>query len=141
MEILFKEESYEIVGACFEVYKEKGNGFLEAVYQECLGIEFSMQGIPFSEQPKLSLRYKDRDLRQAYQPDFICFGKIVVEIKAVKRLTDEHRAQVINYLKATGMELGLLINFGHYPKIEHERFLNQRSHARKEILSRLSRVS
>ncbi len=141
MEILFKEESYKIIGACFEVYKEKGNGFLEAVYQECLGIEFSTQNIPFSEQPKLALKYKDHDLTQTYQPDFICFGKIIIEIKAVKRIADEHRAQIINYLKATGMELGLLINFGHYPKIKNERFLNQRSHTRKEILSPLSRVS
>ena len=123
--IVFREESYKIVGACFEVYKEKGNGFLEAVYQECLSIEFADQGIPFVEKPRVQLGYKGRELKQEYQPDFLCFGKIIVEIKAVKRLTDEHRAQVINYLKATGKELGLLVNFGHYPKIEYERFVNQ----------------
>lgn len=127
MEIIFKKESYSIVGACFEVYKEKGNGFLEAVYQECLTLEFSDVNIPFVAQPKLGLEYKGRNLKQTYQPDFICFDKIVVEIKAVKTLRDEHRAQVINYLKATGKQLGLLINFGHYPKIEHERFVNQLS--------------
>jgi GxxExxY protein len=134
-EIVFKEESYRIMGACFEVYKEKGNGFLEAVYQECLAIEFTDQGIPFAEHPKLRLGYKGRDLRQTYEPDFLCFDRIVVELKAVKVLADEHRAQVINYLKATGMQLGILVNFGHYPKVEHERFPNQPS------FSRLSRIS
>jgi len=132
--IVFKEESYRIVGACFEVYKEKGNGFLEAVCQECLGFEFDEQQIPFEEKPRLRLEYKGRLLKQEYEPDFQCFGQIIVEIKAVKQLTDEHRAQVINYLKASGKQLGLLVNFGHYPKIEHERFVNQ-------TLSRVSRVS
>jgi GxxExxY protein len=124
-QIVFKEESYKIIGACFEVYKEKGNGFLEAVYQECLSIEFTEQGIPFVEKPRLRLNYKTRELNQTYEPDFLCFEEIIVEIKAVKLLADEHRAQVINYLKATGKQLGLLVNFGHYPKIEHERFVNQ----------------
>ena len=125
-QILYKNESYRITGACFEVYKDKGSGFLEDVYQECLAIEFEEQRIPFQEKPQLSLRYHDRELRQHYEPDFVCFGKIIVEIKAVKELADEHRAQVINYLKATGLQLGLLVNFGHYPKIEHERFVNQK---------------
>jgi len=124
-QIIFKEQSYKIIGACFEVYKEKGNGFLEAVYQECASIEFFEQGIPFVEKPRLRLNYKGRELNQTYEPDFLCFEEIIVEIKAVKRLADEHRAQVINYLKATGKQLGLLVNFGHYPKIEHERFVNQ----------------
>ena len=123
--IVFKEESYQIIGACFEVYKEKGGGFLEAVYQECMAIEFGEQGIPFCEKPGLSLDYKGRDLKQTYEPDFLCFGEIILEIKAVKKLADEHRAQIINYLKATGKQLGLLVNFSHYPKIEHERFVNQ----------------
>ena len=123
--ILFKEESYRIIGACFEVYKEKGNGFLEAVYQECLAMEFAGQGIPFAEHPKLRLSYKGQPLSQTYEPDFLCFERIIVELKAVKTLVDEHWAQVINYLKATEKELGLLVNFGHYPKIEHERFINQ----------------
>jgi GxxExxY protein len=124
-QIVFKEESYKIIGACFEVYKEKGNGFLEAVYQECLSIEFTEQDVPFVEKPRLRLDYKTRELNQTYEPDFLCFEEIIVEIKAVKQLADEHRAQVINYLKATGKQLGLLVNFGHYPKIEHERFVNQ----------------
>lgn len=122
-EIIHAKESYRIMGACFEVYKEKGCGFLEAVFQECLEMEMAGQDIPFVAQPKLSLSYKGRPLKQTYTPDFICFDKIIVEIKAVSALTDEHRAQVHNYLKATGYHLGLLINFGHYPKIESERIV------------------
>jgi len=128
--ILFKEESYRIVGACFEVYKQKGCGFLEAVYQECLALEFIAQGIPFVEHPRLQLEYKGQQLRQVYEPDFLCFDQIIVEIKAVHELCDEHRAQIINYLKATGRQLGLLVNFGHYPQVEYERFVNQPGHAR-----------
>jgi len=122
-DILFKNESYKIIGACFEVYNEKGNGFLEAVYQECLGIEFEEQNIPFIEKPKLELQYNDRKLKQTYEPDFACFKEIIVELKSVKALTDEHRAQVHNYLKAADKRLGLLVNFGHYPKLEYERII------------------
>jgi GxxExxY protein len=132
IDIVFRDESYKIIGACFAVYKEKGNGFLEAVYQECLALEFSEQRIPFVGQPKLRLKYKGQDLRQSYEPDFECYGQIIVELKAVKNLADEHRAQIINYLKATGKQLGLLINFGHFPKIEHERFVNQSSRVTRE---------
>jgi len=120
-ELIYPDESYRIVGACFEVYKEKGCGFLEAVFQECLVLEFTDQGIPFEAHPKLQLRYKGRPLTQTYSPDFVCFGKIVLEIKAVAALCDEHRAQVHNYLRATGHRLGLLVNFGHYPKVQSER--------------------
>ncbi len=125
--IVFREESYRIVGACMEVYKRQGSGFLEAVYQECLAIEFHSREIPFIEQPRLALAYKGQRLEQFYQPDFLCFEGIIVEIKAVRLLGDEHRAQMINYLKVTGRQLGLLINFGHHPRIEHERFINQHS--------------
>ena len=120
-EIIYREESYRIMGACFEVYKEKGCGFLEAVFQECLELEYGDQGIPFVAQPKLGLTYKGRPLKQTYTPDFVCFDKIIVEIKAVSALTDEHRAQVHNYLRATGLRLGLLVNFGHFPKVGYER--------------------
>jgi GxxExxY protein len=123
MEILFKDESYRIMGACFEVYKEVGCGFLEPVYQECLGIELGLQSIPFVPQLRLSLSYKGRLLEQCYQPDFVCFDRIILELKAAKNLDDVHRAQVHNYLKATGHRLGLLINFGHYPKLEYERIV------------------
>ncbi len=121
MEIVCKEESYRIMGACFEVYKEMGCGFLEAVYQECLEIELAARGVPFQPQATLALRYKGKRLKHEYVPDFICFDRIILEIKAVSRLSDEHRAQVHNYLKATGFILALLVNFGHYPLLEHER--------------------
>lgn len=120
-DILFKDESYAIIGACFEVYNGKGCGFLEPVYQECLQIEFEHQRIPAIAKPLLTLSYRDRPLQQTYQADFVCYGKIIVELKAVSKLVDEHRAQLQNYLHATGFELGLLVNFGHYPRLEHER--------------------
>jgi GxxExxY protein len=123
MEILFKEESYRIMGACFEVYKEVGCGFLEPVYQECLGIEFGVQVVPFLPQVRLALSYKGRLLEQCYQPDFISYDRIIIELKAATNLDDVHRAQVHNYLKATGHRLGLLVNFGHYPKLEYERIV------------------
>ena len=122
-EILYKSESYKIVGACFEVYREKGCGFLEQVYQECLEIELGLQAIPFVAKKPLALEYKSRTLRSTYEPDFVCFDKIVLELEAVTELADEHRAQVQNYLKATGMKLGLLVNFGHYPKAQVERIV------------------
>jgi len=123
-EIIYPEESYAIIGACFNVYNQKGCGFLEPVYQECLGIELEYQGVQFDAQPCLTLSYRDRILKHTYSPDFVCYGKIVVEIKAVTVLADEHRAQVMNYLSATGYRLGLLVNFGCDSKLEHERFAN-----------------
>jgi GxxExxY protein len=120
-EIIYKRESYAIIGACFEVYNEKGCGFLEPVYQECLGIEFEYQQIPAIAKPSLTLSYRGRLLKQTYEPDYVCFEKIIVELKAVSGLTDEHRAQLLNYLHATGFGLGLLVNFGRYPKLEYER--------------------
>ncbi len=125
-DLLFKDESYKIVGACFEVYKEKGCGFLEPVYQECMEIEQRLQGTPFVAKSPLLLDYKGNPLRAKYEPDFICYDKIILELKAVTELTDEHRAQVLNYLKATGLQLGLLVNFGHYPKLQVERIVNTR---------------
>lgn len=119
--ILFKEESFAIQGAIFEVYRVMGCGFLEAVYQECLCKEFRLRGIPFKPQVELSLIYKGDPLVQIYKPDFVCYEKIIVEVKALKEVVDEHRAQVFNYLKATGYHLGLLVNFGHYPKATVER--------------------
>jgi len=123
VEIVFKEESYKIVGACFEVYNSMGCGFLEAVYQECLSIEFSNQAIPFKAQVPLELTYKGQVLQQKCIPDFICFDKVILEIKALKELCDQHRAQVHNYLKATGYRLGLLVNFGQHPELQYERIV------------------
>lgn len=118
-----EKETYEILGACFEVYKEKGCGFLEAVYQECLEIELELRGVPFCSQVVLPLDYKGRPLNKTYVADLLCFDKVVVEIKAVSKVTDEHRAQVYNYLRATNQRVGLLVNFGHFPQVEHERFV------------------
>ena len=126
MDLLYKDECYRVMGACFEVYREKGSGFVEPVYQECLSIELALQEIQFAEQKDLTLSYKSRELKQKHKPDFICYDIIILEIKAVSKLTDEHRAQVHNYLKATGMKLGLLVNFGHYPKVEWERIVRDR---------------
>ena len=127
VDLIFKHESYAIIGACFEVYKDKGCGFVEPVYQECLSIEFQHLGLEFIEQQELDLYYRERKHAHIYKPDFVCFGKIIIEIKAVQSLAAEHRAQVMNYLKATGYELGLLVNFGHFPKLEYERIVNTRS--------------
>jgi GxxExxY protein len=122
--ILFQDESYNIQGAIFEVYRQMGCGFLEAVYQECLEREFQLKGIPFVAQQELQLFYKNELLRQIYKPDFICYSKIIVEIKAVSELAAEHQAQILNYLKATSFELGLLVNFGSYPKAQVQRIAN-----------------
>lgn len=111
------------MGACFELYKEKGSGFLEPVYQECLQIELGLQRIPFEEKPDLRLSYKGTPLTHHYVPDFICFEKIILEIKALSELGDKDRAQVHNYLTSTHHKLGLLVNFGHYPKIQYERIV------------------
>jgi GxxExxY protein len=121
--LIYKEESYAIIGACFEVYKDKGCGFHEPVYHECLEIEFEFRRIPFLSKPPQTLQYRGRTLVQMFSPDFLCYDKIILEIKAVSSLTDEHRAQVLNYLSATRCKLGLLVNFGHYPRMEYERLL------------------
>jgi GxxExxY protein len=121
--ILFKDECFVIQGAIFEVYREMGSGILESVYQECLSKEFAYREIQFLEQVPLALSYKGEQLAQIYKPDFICYDKILVEIKAVKETNDEHRAQLFNYLKATGLRVGLLVNFGHFPRATVERIV------------------
>ena len=121
--IVYQEESYAIVGACMEVYNEMGSGYLEAVYQECLEYEFGDRKIPFETQQPLKLRFKHRALRSVYIPDFVCGGKIIVEIKGVSDLNDKFRAQLINYLKATDMKLGLLVNFGRHGGLQYERIV------------------
>lgn len=123
MALIYAEDSYKILGACFEVYKTMGCGFLEAIYQECLEIEFELQGIPFSSQQDLALTYKGRALRQRYRPDFCIDNRIIIELKACAGLTNEHRSQLHNYLHATKHKLGLLVNFGHHPLLEHERIV------------------
>lgn len=130
--ILYKDESYKIIGACFEVYKQKGSGFTEPIYQECLEIELGIRGIPFFAQTVLELEYKGRLLTQSFKPDFICYEKIIVEIKAVESLADAHRAQALNYLNSTQFGLVLLVNFGHYPQLEYERIVGRNA----EVLER-----
>ena len=122
-QLVLERETYDILGACFEVYKQKGCGFLEGVYHECLAIEFALRGIAARSLVPLPLVYKGRSLRKTYEADFICFDQVLVELKAVSKLADEHRAQLQNYLHATGLRVGLLVNFGHFPMVEHERFV------------------
>ncbi len=121
--ILYKDEVYAIQGAIFEVYREMGCGFLEAVYQECLERELRLRNVPFVPQKELLLTYKGEPLEQRYKPDFICHDKIILELKAVSELANEHKAQLFNYLKASRLRLGLLVNFGHYPKVQIERII------------------
>jgi len=116
------KNTYAIIGAALEVHKELGSGFLEAVYQEALEKEFINQGIPYGSQPTVTIYYKDQPLNKTYQPDFICFGEVVVEIKAMDSLSGIEYAQLINYLKATRFKVGLLINFGS-KSLEHKRFV------------------
>ena len=121
--LLYKEECYAIQGAIYEVYREMGCGFLEAVYQECLEKELIRRCIPFQSQVELVLTYKGNRLNQTYKPDFVCYEKIIMELKTVREVDNSHRAQVLNYLKATGMRIGLLVNFGHFPKATIERLI------------------
>lgn len=110
--LLYKEEVYAIVGAAMEVYNQLGSGFLEAVYQEALAIELESHSIPFQEQQPITITYKGRPLRQRYIPDFIVYSAIIVEIKAIQQLGSGEQAQLLNYLKATGYSVGVLVNFG-----------------------------
>ena len=123
MDLIYREEVYGIVGACFEVYNEKGCGFYEDVYQHALEIEFGLRSIPFVAKPELEIRYKGILLRKKYEPDFVLHGKIIMEIKSVTALNDEHRAQVHNYLKASSFKVGLLVNFGKAGDLEYERMV------------------
>ncbi len=115
-------ETYAIIGAAMEVHRQLGCGFLEAVYQEALAIEFELRGIPYRPQVELPLAYKSRRLKTFYRADFVCFESIIVELKALDGLSGADRAQIINYLKATGFKRGLLFNFG-APRLEYERFV------------------
>jgi len=127
--LLFEDESYKIRGAVFQVYQELGCGFLEAVYQECLEREFEIAAIPFVPQEEVIVEYRGIPLIQKYRADFVCYNKIIVEVKAVKELDDIHTAQVINYLKATGFKLGLLVNFGSYPKAVIKRIVLEKKNS------------
>ena len=121
--IVYKGESYNIMGAAFHVYNTLGHGFLEAVYQEALEIEFRRRNIPYEREKELKIQYDGVELKQTYKADFVCYGKIIVELKAVSVLDDAHRSQVYNYLHATGYKLGLLMNFGCSEELEYERIV------------------
>lgn len=122
-DILFKEETYEIIGAAFDVHKELKNGFLEPVYQEALAKEFGLRDIPFQKEELINIYYKGEKLEKCFKADFICYNNIIVELKALSDLSSEHEAQLINYLKATRKKLGILINFGK-PSLQYKRIIN-----------------
>ena len=111
-EFLYKSEGYKIIGACYEVHRYLGAGFLEAVYQESLAIEFDMRNIPYEREKKLTVFYKGKELSKTYSADFMCYNSIIVELKALSGLIGEHESQLLNYLKATGIKVGYLVNFG-----------------------------
>jgi len=122
--LLYEEETRRIRGAVYAVYREIGCGFLEAVYQECLAREFRSASIPFVAQKELRLYYKGELIEQTYRADFVCYDKIILELKAVQYVAPAHKAQVLNYLKMSQLQLGLLVNFGHYPKATIDRIVN-----------------
>jgi GxxExxY protein len=123
VELLYKQEVYEIIGAAIEVHRTLGSGFLEAVYQEAMEIELAARGVPFQSQAALSIRYKDRVLKKEYVADLLCYQVILVELKALSALSGTEEAQVLNYLKATGLRVALLINFGDPGRLDWHRFV------------------
>jgi GxxExxY protein len=115
--------TYEVIGAAMEVHKQLGHGFLEAVYQEALAVEMELREIPFSREVMLPVHYKNRQLAVGYRADFLWFENVVVEIKALRRPSTIEEAQILNYLKATGLEIGILINFGSR-SLEYKRYVH-----------------
>ncbi|MDR0691514.1 MAG: GxxExxY protein [Prevotellaceae bacterium] len=125
-ELLYKDESYAIIGACMKVHATLGSGFLEAVYQEALSKEFRKKAIPFKEQEKLKISYEGEILNKFYKADFVCYDKIIVEIKSTAILLPIHCNQLLNYLSATGFALGLIMNFGTI-SLTYKRIINSRN--------------
>ena len=123
MDLLFAEEVYAIAGRAIEVHRVLGSGYLEAVYQEAMEIELSEANIPFEICKELVIKYRGRQLRKHYVADFVCYGQIIIEIKALDHLTGKEEAQVLNYLKVTGFRVALLINFGAQGKLEWKRYI------------------
>jgi len=122
-EILFKEESYKIIGACMEVHKKLGSGFLESVYSEALEIEFKKANIPYEREKKLPVFYENQPLKKYFRADFVCYNSIILELKATKFSVDADRQQTLNNVKATKFKLGILINFG-TPSLTYKRIVN-----------------
>lgn len=110
--LFYRDESYKIRGALFAVHNELGCGFLERVYQDALEVEFRLRNIPYEREKSIQIVYKGEPLGEPYRADFVCYGKVIIELKSVSEILDVHRAQIINYLKATKMKLGFLVNFG-----------------------------
>jgi GxxExxY protein len=121
VDLLFKEEVYAIVGAAMAVHNDLGAGFLEAVYQEAMEMELTEKGVPFARQVPLTIWYRGKQLQKHYVADLVCFDRIVVDLKAITQLTSREQAQMLNYLKATRLRLGVLINFGDPGQLEWER--------------------
>ena len=124
MGLILGNEVYQIAGAAIEVHRVLDSGFLEAVYQEALSIEFQLRSIPHVSQPQLEIRYKESQLTKRYYPDFLCFDMIIVELKAMNKLGGTEESQLINYLKATGKQVGLLLNFGSTGKLEWKKIVS-----------------
>ncbi|OGH59320.1 MAG: NADH:ubiquinone oxidoreductase [Candidatus Lindowbacteria bacterium RIFCSPLOWO2_12_FULL_62_27] len=122
--LLYNEEVFEIIGAAMDVHRELKSGFKEEVYQEALEIEMTDRGIPHEPHKLLRIRYKSRTLKKEYAPDLVCHGKIIVEIKALSRLSGTEESQVLNYLKVSGLRVGLLVNFGSIGRLEWKRYIN-----------------
>jgi len=123
--LIYKDEVFNIIGCAMNVSNNLGFGFLEAVYQEALEIEFSDLKLPFESQKKIRISYKNKFLKKEYIADFLCYNTIIIEIKAIKRISEIEEAQLLNYLKATGFPLGLIINFGN-SKLEWKRYAKTR---------------
>ena len=121
--LILGEECFRIQGAVFDVYREMGAGFLESVYQECLERELIRCRIPYESQKEIRLIYRGEALLQTFRADFLCYDQVIIELKAVKEIHPEHKAQILNYLKATGCKVGLLVNFGASPKATVDRFV------------------
>jgi GxxExxY protein len=134
-ELLLKQEVYAVTGAAMDVYNELGPGFLEAVYQEAMEIELKLRGIPFESQKDLIVHYKGRRLNKTYTPDFLMYDKLVVEIKALDRLTPIGESIMLNYLKATRLEVGLLINFGAANDLEWKRMVRSANYTKKPSMN------
>jgi GxxExxY protein len=122
-ELILKDEVFAIIGAAIEVHRELGPGFLEAIYQEAMEIELASHNIPFEARKTLTISYKGRPLKKEYEADLVCYGHIIVELKALDRLSGKEEAQILNYLKATGLRVGLLVNFGSHGRLEWKRFV------------------
>ena len=122
MTLINENETYNIIGACFEVHKQLGNGFLEAVYQEALEIELRLRNIPFTREKQLKIKYRGKELKKYYTADYVCYDNIILELKALSELTNTNEAQVLNYLKTTNYKVGLLINFG-TKSLQHKRLI------------------